>query len=138
MIRWFSAAVAAALLAAPVAGAQEKTPTADGSRGAAASVDPLATQAAIDVLRKGGNAFDATIAAASVLGVVEPYSCGIGGGGFMVFRDGETGEISTLDSREKSPGTMQPSAVFIDGKTPTDAQFNVNRYSGLSAGAPGP
>ena len=74
-----------------MAAAQEKTPTADGSRGAAASVDPLATQAAIDVMRRGGNAFDAAIAAASVLGVVEPYSCGIGGGGFMVFRDGETG-----------------------------------------------
>ncbi len=40
----------------------------------------------------------------SVLGVVEPYSCGIGGGGFMVIRDGETGEITTIDSREKSPG----------------------------------
>ena len=137
MIRWFSAAVAAALLAAPVAAAQEKTPTADGSRGAAASVDPLATQAAIDVMRKGGNAFDAAIAAASVLGVVEPYSCGIGGGGFMVFRDAETGEIRTLDSREKSPAAMVPSSFFIDGKPPTDAQFNVNRYSGLSAGVPG-
>ncbi len=137
MIRWFSAAVAAALLAAPVAAAQEKTPTAEGSRGAAASVDPLATQAAIDVMRKGGNAFDAAIAAASVLGVVEPYSCGIGGGGFMVFRDAETGEIRTLDSREKSPAAMVPSSFFIDGKPPTDAQFNVNRYSGLSAGVPG-
>ena len=39
-----------------------------------------------------------------MLGVVEPYSCGIGGGGFMVFRDGKTGKIGTLDSREKSPG----------------------------------
>ena len=130
-----TAAVAA--LSAPVAAAQEKTPTADGSRGAAASVDPLATQAAIDVMEKGGNAFDAAVAAAAVLGVVEPYSCGIGGGGFMVFRDGETGRISTLDSREKSPGAMQPSSFFIDGRPPTDAQFNLNRYSGLSAGVPG-
>ena len=88
-------------------------------------------------MRKGGNAFDAAIAAASVLGVVEPYSCGIGGGGFMVFRDAETGEIRTLDSREKSPAAMVPSSFFIDGKPPTDAQFNVNRYSGLSAGVPG-
>ena len=136
--RVLAAGIAATVaLSAPVAGAQEKTPTANGSRGAAASVDPLATQAAIDVMRKGGNAFDAAIAAASVLGVVEPYSCGIGGGGFMVFRDGETGDIKTLDSREKSPGAMQPSSFFIDGKPPTDAQFNVNRYSGLSAGVPG-
>jgi gamma-glutamyltranspeptidase/glutathione hydrolase len=138
-IRWLpvGAAMAVVALSAPVAGAQEKTPTANGRGGAAASVDPLATQAAIDVLADGGNAFDAAIAAAGVLGVVEPYSCGIGGGGFMVFRDGRTGKISTLDSREKSPGAMVPSSFFIDGKAPTDAQFSVNRYSGLSAGVPG-
>ena len=135
---WLPAGAAVMVaLAAPVAVAQEKTPTAEGSRGAAASVDPLATQAAIDVMADGGNAFDAAIAAAGVLGVVEPYSCGIGGGGFMVFRDGETGKISTLDSREKSPGAMVPSSFFIDGRAPTDAQFAINRYSGLSAGVPG-
>jgi gamma-glutamyltranspeptidase/glutathione hydrolase len=138
-IRWLpvGAAMAVVALSAPTAGAQDRQPTANGTGGAAASVDPLATQAAIDVLSAGGNAFDAAIAAAGVLGVVEPYSCGIGGGGFMVFRDGETGEISTLDSREKSPAAMVPSSFFIDGKAPTDAQFNVNRYSGLSAGVPG-
>src|SRR3954466_12715814 len=133
------AAVAAvtAVLAAPVARAQEKQPTATGTSGAAASVDPLATQAAIDVLRKGGNAFDAAIAAAGVLGVVEPYSCGIGGGGFMVIRDGKTGKITTIDSREKAPAAMVPNSFFINGVAPTDAQFNINRYSGLSVGVPG-
>jgi gamma-glutamyltranspeptidase/glutathione hydrolase len=130
-----SAAFAA--LAAPVAAAQEKQPTASGTGGAAASVDPLATNAAIDVLRRGGNAFDAAIAAASVLGVVEPYSCGLGGGGFMVVRDGRTGRITALDSRETAPATMQPDSFYIDGKAPTDAQFPINRYSGLSTGVPG-
>jgi gamma-glutamyltranspeptidase/glutathione hydrolase len=128
---------ACAVLAAPVATAQEKQPTAQGSGGAAASVDPLATNAAIDVLKRGGNAFDAAVAAASVLGVVEPYSCGIGGGGFMTLRDGRTGRITTLDSRETAPKDMQPDSFFIDGKPPTDAQFSVNRYSGLSVGVPG-
>ena len=104
-VGWLPAGVAVMVaLTAPVATAQEKQPTANGSGGAAASVDPLATQAAIDVLADGGNAFDAAVAAASVLGVVEPYSCGIGGGGFMVIREGKTGKISTIDSREKSPG----------------------------------
>ena len=72
-----------------------------------------------------------------MLGVVEPYSCGIGGGGFMTIRDGKTGKITTIDSREKSPATMQPNSFFINGKPPTDDQFLINRYSGLSVGVPG-
>src|SRR4051794_41287262 len=132
--RWpLAIATALALVVAPGARAQEKQPTANGTGGAASSVDPLATQAAINVLAAGGNAFDAAIAAAGVLGVVEPYSCGIGGGGFMVFRDGKTGKIGTLDSREKSPGAMVPSSFFINSRAPVDAEFSINRYSGLSA-----
>jgi gamma-glutamyltranspeptidase/glutathione hydrolase len=138
-LRWLpvGAAMAVVALSAPQARAQEKQPTATGTGGAAASVDPLATNAAIDVLRRGGNAFDAAIAAASVLGVVEPYSCGIGGGGFMTLRDGRTGKITTLDSRETAPAKLMPDSFFIDGKPPTDAQFPINRYSGLSVGVPG-
>jgi gamma-glutamyltranspeptidase/glutathione hydrolase len=134
--RWILAGAAVLALAAPVQ-AQEKQPTAIGSGGAAASVDPLATQAAITVMAGGGNAFDAAIAAASVLGVVEPYSCGIGGGGFMVLRDGDSGRITTIDSREKAPAAMKPDSFFINGKPPTDAQFPLNRYSGMSVGVPG-
>ena len=138
-VRWLAAALAASAVVAfaPPAPAQEKVPTATGTGGAAASVDPLATQAAIDVLRRGGNAFDAAIAAASVLGVVEPYSCGLGGGGFMTLRDGRTGRITTVDSRETAPADMKPDSFFINGAPPTDAQFPINRYSGLSVGVPG-
>src|SRR3954467_1110726 len=138
-MRWLPVTAAAWVVAlSPTkAGAQAKQPTAVGMGGAAASVDPLATAAAIDVLARGGNAFDAAIAAAGVLGVVEPYSCGIGGGGFTVFRDGKTGKIMTLDSREKAPLSMLSSSFFINGQPPTDAQFPINRYSGLSVGVPG-
>src|SRR3954470_19026457 len=135
--RWLLVGAVTIALAAPAAQAQEKQGTAVGTGGAAASVDPLATQAAITVMAGGGNAFDAAIAAASVLGVVEPYSCGIGGGGVMVLRDGDSGRITTIDSREKAPAAMKPDSFFINGKPPTDAQFPLNRYSGMSVGVPG-
>ena len=108
-------------------------PTAQGTGGAAASVDSVATSAATEVLREGGNAVDAAVAAAAVLGVTEPFSCGIGGGGFMVIRTPD-GEVTTLDSREESPASMRPDSFFESGSVLT---FNNARYSGLSAGVPG-
>ena len=127
-----------ALVAAFPAGAQveapPKTPTAEGRGGAAATADPLATQAAIDVLRSGGNAVDAAVAAAGVLGVVEPFSCGIGGGGFMVIYDAERGRVDTIDSREAAPAELDEDA-FVDFQ-PAD-RFEEARVSGLSAGVPG-
>ena len=127
-----------AVLAAPVAAAgapYQHTPhaTALGSGGAAATVDSVATGAARDVLRKGGNAVDAAVAAAAVLGVTEPYSSGLGGGGFMVIRRPD-GKVTTIDSREKAPASMRPDS-FIENGTPL--AFNDARYSGLSAGVPG-
>jgi gamma-glutamyltranspeptidase/glutathione hydrolase len=127
-----------AVLAAPTAvGAApyEHTtqPTATGSGGGAATVDSVATSAATDVLRRGGNAVDATVAAAAVLGVTEPFSCGIGGGGFMVIRTPK-GKVTTIDSREESPAAMRPDSFFENG---TDLEFEDARYSGLSAGVPG-
>jgi gamma-glutamyltranspeptidase / glutathione hydrolase len=129
------AALLSALAGAQGAGAQEpvKAPTATGSGGAAATVDTLGTQAAIDTLRAGGNAVDAAVAAASVLGVVEPFSCGIGGGGFMVIRT-PGGAVTTIDGRETAPAAMEPDTFLVDGNVPT---FNDARYSGLSAGVPG-
>jgi gamma-glutamyltranspeptidase/glutathione hydrolase len=114
--------------------AQEpKQPTAVGSGGAAATVDVDGTRAAIQALKDGGNAVDAAVAAASVLGVTEPYSCGIGGGGFMVIRTAK-GKVTTIDGREESPATMTPTSFWENG---APLPFNDARFSGMSAGVPG-
>jgi gamma-glutamyltranspeptidase/glutathione hydrolase len=134
-MRWLRIAVVSiALLCTPATAlAQVKQPTAEGSGGAAATVDQLATKAAIDALRDGGNAVDAAVAAAGVLGVTEPFSCGIGGGGFMVIRTPD-GRITTIDSREEAPAGMHPQSFFENGAM---LSFNDARFSGLSAGVPG-
>jgi gamma-glutamyltranspeptidase / glutathione hydrolase len=129
---------ASAILAVPVAaGAQPyqhvPRPTASGKGGAVATADGVATDAAIRVLRRGGNAVDAAIAAAAVLGVTEPFSCGIGGGGFMVIRR-PNGRVTTIDSREKAPAAMHPRSFFENGRA---LSFDDARYSGLSGGVPG-
>jgi gamma-glutamyltranspeptidase / glutathione hydrolase len=121
------------ILGAQTAAAQEKQPTAVGSGGAAASVDADGTRAAIQALKDGGNAVDAAVAAASVLGVTEPYSCGIGGGGFMVIRTAG-GKVTTIDGREESPATMTPTSFWENG---APLPFNDARFSGISAGIPG-
>jgi gamma-glutamyltranspeptidase/glutathione hydrolase len=97
-------------------------------------VDIRATEAAIATLRHGGNAVDAGVAAAAVLGVTEPFSCGIGGGGFMVIYQADTGTVTTIDHRETAPTAMHPRSFFANG---APLPFNDARYSGLSAGVPG-
>ena len=136
--RMLAVALATAALAAPVAQADHrepfvKEPTAVGSGGAAGTVDALATKAAIDVLRRGGNAVDATVAAAGVLGVTEPFSAGIGGGGFMVIRT-PRGHVTTIDGREKAPASMRPDSFM---ENDVALSFADARWSGLSAGVPG-
>src|ERR671910_1432923 len=136
-----SGALTMALVAAPVspaAGAPrttEKEPVAVGSGGAVATVDAEATRVGLEVLRKGGNAVDAAVAAAATLGVTEPYSAGVGGGGFFVYYDAATGEVSTIDGRETAPLAMGPDAFLDENGDALDLQEAVQ--SGLSVGTPG-
>ena len=69
-----------------------------------------------------------------MLGVTEPFSCGIGGGGFMVTYDAHAHRLSTIDQRETAPAAMRPDS-FMSGGTPL--AFNDARYSGMSVGVPG-
>src|SRR5438045_8195239 len=119
-------------VAASAAVAPNGPPTSIGTGGAAASVETLATQAAIDTLKAGGNAVDAAVAAAGVLGVTEPFSCGVGGGGFMVIRTA-SGKVTTLDGREKASAAMTPTSFWANG---SPLPFNDARISGTSAAVP--
>lgn len=113
-----------------------KQPVAVGSGGAVSSVNPYASQAGLDVLRRGGNAVEAAVATAAALGVVEPYSAGIGGGGFFVYYDAATRKVRTIDGRETAPARMR-SDSFVDPATGKPIPFPEAVNSGLSVGVPG-
>ncbi|GAA4046705.1 gamma-glutamyltransferase [Agromyces indicus] len=110
--------------------------TSTGTGGAVSSVDAEASRVGLEVLRKGGNAADAAVATAAALGVTEPYSAGIGGGGYFVHFDAETGEVTTIDGRETAPAAMASDA-FIDPATGSPYPFASAVSSGLSVGVPG-
>jgi gamma-glutamyltranspeptidase / glutathione hydrolase len=113
------------------------TPTAVGTGGAAASVDRDATRTAIRVLRRGGNAVDAAVAAGATLGVTEPYVAGIGGGGFMVVYLAREHRVVTIDGRETAPQSF-PQNAFIDPQTGQPIPFTPQRVtSGMAVGVPG-
>ncbi|MFJ6313952.1 gamma-glutamyltransferase [Pseudarthrobacter oxydans] len=114
----------------------KKTPVATGYGGAVSTVDLDASEAAIKILRKGGNAVDAAVAAAATLGVTEPYSAGIGGGGYFVYYDAETEKISTIDGRETAPAAM-PADAFINPQDGKPYVFKKQATSGISVGVPG-
>jgi gamma-glutamyltranspeptidase/glutathione hydrolase len=113
-----------------------KVPLMVGSGGAVSSVDRDASQIGIEVLARGGNAADAAVATAAALGVTEPYSAGIGGGGFFVYYDAKTKKVSTIDGRETAPATFDERA-FVDPATGLPYPMNTVVDSGLSVGTPG-
>src|SRR5665811_2261007 len=71
--------------------------------GIVATSQPLAAQVGLDVLKAGGNAADAAIAANAVIGLVEPMSCGIGGDLFVIYWDAKTQKLSGLNGSARSP-----------------------------------
>ncbi|MFG3282008.1 gamma-glutamyltransferase [Streptomyces sp. NPDC048111] len=135
-----AAAVAASVAAAPPTTAAPpgrtpaKVPEVIGYGGAVASADADASAAGLDVLKHGGNAVDAAVATAAALGVTEPYSAGIGGGGYFVYYDAASRSVHTLDGRETAPASAT-SSLFLENGKPLSFADAVT--SGLSVGTPG-
>lgn len=125
------------LTAGPVAVADPgKVPVATGYGGAVVSDTIESTRAGIDVLKKGGTAADAAVAVAATLGVTDPYVAGLGGGGYFVFYDARTRQVSTIDGRETTPRAATET-LFVNPATGQPYAFPTAVTSGLGVGVPG-
>ncbi|MGA7676129.1 MAG: gamma-glutamyltransferase [Rhizomicrobium sp.] len=100
-----------------------------------AAANPYAAKAALEILRQGGSAVDAAIAAQMVLTLVEPESSGLGGGAFMLLWDPATKKITSFDGRETAPASAWP-GMFLDASGHPRAHFDAIP-GGLSVGVPG-
>jgi gamma-glutamyltranspeptidase/glutathione hydrolase len=105
--------------------------SADG-KVAVATVNPYATQIAMDLVARGGNALDAAIAATFALGVVDGHNSGIGGGCFILVRLAD-GRVLAIDGREMAPAAATRDMFIVDGK----ADSELSRTGALAAGIPG-
>lgn len=112
-------------------------------QGMVAAKHPLAVEAGLQVLREGGNAVDAAITTALAMGVVEPYMNGIGGGGFMLYHDAETGQSHLLDYFMTAPQAATPDMYEITQAGATDVlgfrgvKDDANYVGQRSVGVPG-
>ncbi|MED4786977.1 gamma-glutamyltransferase [Bacillus atrophaeus] len=106
-----------------------------GKDGMVATAHPLASEIGAEVLKKGGNAIDASVAIQFALNVVEPMMSGIGGGGFMMVYDGKTKDTTIINSRERAPAGATPD-MFLDenGKA---IPFSERVTKGTAVGVPG-
>ncbi len=116
-------------LAVALAGCRQEPPAV-----AIASAHPLATQAGMEILAAGGNAFDAAVAVSAALAVVEPYSSGLGGGGFWLLHRGRDGFETVVDGRERAPlAATRDMFLDADGNTVPERSLT----GALAAGIPG-
>jgi gamma-glutamyltranspeptidase/glutathione hydrolase len=100
-----------------------------------AAAHPLAVEAGLEMLRRGGTAVDAAIAVQMVLGVVEPHASGIGGGGFLLHYDAGSGAVTVYDGRETAPAGAAPTMFLNSEGKPLG--FFAAVASGISVGVPG-
>ena len=105
-----------------------------GHGGAVATVSEQASQAALQILDQGGNAIDAAVAAAATLGVTDPFSCGVGGGGFMLIYSAADDKVISIDHRETAPAYFSPEVFKQDGVA---MEWQDVVPTGISVGVPG-
>ncbi|GAB4335960.1 MAG: gamma-glutamyltransferase [Leptolyngbyaceae cyanobacterium] len=98
------------------------------------SAHPLASAAGLQMLKAGGNAVDAAVATTFAISVTEPYSAGIGGGGFLLLRSGQTGAIKALDFRERAPLAATRN-MYLDAQGKVRPNLSTDGY--LAVGVPG-
>ncbi|BBD62646.1 gamma-glutamyltransferase [Nostoc sp. HK-01] len=103
-------------------------------KGMVVSANPLASEAGLAMLRKGGNAVDAAVATTFAISVVEPFSAGIGGGGFLLLHSEKTGEMKALDFRERAP-IKATRNMYLDTEGKVRPNASVNGY--LAVATPG-
>ncbi|MCF8508928.1 MAG: gamma-glutamyltransferase, partial [Hyphomonadaceae bacterium] len=117
------------------AGCTNAAPQGEAPRGEAmvAAADPLAVEAGLEMLRRGGSAIDAAIAVELTLGLVEPESSGVGGGGFLIHYRASDEAIDAFDGREWAPAGATPDMFLVDGKP---LPFELAQASGKSIGTP--
>lgn len=116
----------------PPAGLSASTPYRNG---AVAADHPIASAIGVDILKAGGNAVDAAIAVNAALGVVRPYSCGLGGGGFLVMYSERDGNAWAMNARETAPPGVWES-YFVDLRS-SGGPAEASRYGGHAIAVPG-
>ncbi len=116
-------------------GALAKQPVDTGHGGAVATISHEASLAAMQILDAGGNAVDAAVAAAATLGVTDPFSCGIGGGGFMLIYSARDRRAIAIDHRELAPASFHP-GIFLDAEGKA-MEWKAAVPNGISVGVPG-
>ena len=110
-------------------------PAQSGHAAGVAAANPIAVEAGLAILRKGGNAVDAAVAVQAALGLVEPQSSGVGGGAFLLHYDAKSGRITAYDGRETAPAGATPD-MFLDARgQPLSYADAVT--SGRATGVPG-
>ncbi|MBD2081605.1 gamma-glutamyltransferase [Leptolyngbya sp. FACHB-17] len=135
MKRFFLSGLIAISVVIQVPIARSQSVSLDRTRqGMVASAHPLASQVGLNILKQGGNAIDAAVATTLAISVVEPFSAGIGGGGFLLFYQARNNEMKALDFRERAP-IKATQNLYLDAQGKVRPNASTDGY--LAVATPG-